>query len=76
VKSPITVPVLEPPRAPAGVPRRRATFALMLGIPPVTAALVDLVVPAQRPAIPDRAGTALITAGVALHPQSSQEEAP
>jgi hypothetical protein len=48
----------------------------MLGIPPVTAALVDLVVPAQRPAIPDRAGTALITAGVALHPQSSQEEAP
>ncbi|MFB9833874.1 EamA family transporter [Actinoallomurus acaciae] len=50
---------------------RRATFALMLSILPATATVVGLVVLAQRPTVQDLAGIALITAGVALHQESS-----
>ncbi|MET7462467.1 EamA family transporter [Nonomuraea sp. NPDC005501] len=53
---------------------RRATFALMLSILPATATVIGLAVLAQAPTVQDLAGIALITAGVAIHQEPSEEK--
>jgi inner membrane transporter RhtA len=45
----------------------RASFALMLALPPATATVVEIVVLAQIPSLKDSLGVLLVMAGVAIH---------
>jgi inner membrane transporter RhtA len=47
----------------------RPTFALMLALLPVSATIIGAIVLRQFPTLPDIAGIAMVTAGVAIHQQ-------
>ena len=54
----------------------RATFALMLALLPATACVIGMLVLHQLPTAQDRAGLALVIAGVALHRQGRRDLIP
>ena len=54
----------------------RATYALMVSLLPATATIIGVVVLAQLPSAKELAGVALVIAGVALHRDGEQLDAP
>jgi inner membrane transporter RhtA len=49
----------------------RATYALLLALPPATATVIGLVVLAQLPSLADLFGIGLVVLGVAVHRERS-----
>jgi inner membrane transporter RhtA len=54
----------------------RATYALMVSLLPATATVIGVIVLAQLPSAQELAGVALVIAGVALHRDRAELDAP